>query len=200
MRQRTAIDCFARHHCHFKSDWGFDESRPATRWLTQFYPPRSSFFCSQVSRPHLGFQRQGQRAACILMNHLQLSPSSWRGPVPQSHCRAMKPFSSGILWNILGLINMNLWMFNCVYVYRLLSHDQITAICPLIWHNVVDETVRGYFMGNASHGIAAIGCCVIVSDAWIGYHISLINQWFPLCFRIANWICWAFELFFTPTA
>lgn len=36
IKQRKAIDCFACHHCHFKSRRGFDESQSATRWRTLF--------------------------------------------------------------------------------------------------------------------------------------------------------------------
>lgn len=64
------------------------------------------------------------------------------------------------------------WSYEClivVYIYRLLSHDQFTTMCPLIWDNVDHESVQEYFIGNACRSITAIQCCVIVSDAWVDY-------------------------------
>lgn len=132
-----------------------------------FYSPPSSVIYFQVSRPHLCFHRQGQQEACILMNHLQLLPSSreFRRAAVVLLSDYHQAFSE-TLWASLT------WTYEClivVYIYRLLSHDQFTAMCPLIWDNVVDESAQEYFIGNACHGIAAIERCVIVSDAWVGY-------------------------------
>lgn len=131
-----------------------------------FYSTPSSVIYLQVSQPYLCFNRRGQHEACIPMNHLQLSPPSCRGPVLQSHCCAIRPFSSGILPNTAGLINMNPWMFNC----GLYLHDQFTTMCPLIWGNCCWwKRTRIFFIGNKPWHRSHIECCVIVCDAWVGF-------------------------------
>lgn len=170
IKQRKAIDCFACHHCHFKSSWGFDGWQPAARWRTLFLftslichllpsvtaspvlsqaRPAGSLYSlwiiSNCCLPRAGLEFR--RAAVVLLSDFH-------------------PAFSETFWASLT------WTYEClivVYIYRLLSHDQFTAMCPLIWDNVVDESVQEYFNGNACRGIAAIECCVIVSDAWVDY-------------------------------
>lgn len=123
--QRRAIDRFSCRHCRFESSPAFDEWHP--RYMIHcFYPLTSSFTHWRVSRPHLLVHRRGQREDGT--SHLHRLPC---------HCRTMRQFSTLILPTILGLISMNLWMFNCgLYLHAslwwsgLISHDHYTLVVP----------------------------------------------------------------------